>query len=64
MTQFAVNPYFDDIDKAAAANLDERDLREFHRYKQKLIDMGYPDDDVEITLEGFIWDCIEGYTVH
>lgn len=53
--------YLDDLDKAAKVNLNEYDLKEYFRYQKEMLDDGDAEDDIEMVLTGFIWDCTEEY---
>lgn len=56
MTKFFINTEWDELDGAALQNLNDRQQREFHRYKNELFEDGHSWDDAREILTGFIWD--------
>ena len=52
---------YKDIDESARVNLDYIDLMQYERYKESLIAEGETKENIEMILNGFIWDCIECY---
>ena len=51
----------DNLDFAAKANLDEPDLLRYYEYKEEMISDGETDEEIDLILRGFIWNCIECY---
>jgi hypothetical protein len=59
MPEFIIKEW-SSLDKAAKANLNEVDLKEFFQYKQRLRYEGHEwEYDAEDILRGFIWDASE-----
>lgn len=51
-----MNEEWNELDGAARKNLNERQEREFNRYKNELYEDGHNWEDAEEILTGFIWD--------
>jgi hypothetical protein len=48
-----------ELDSAARANLNQRDLSRYLEYKAELLAQNEPAESLEAILRGFIWDASE-----
>lgn len=56
-----MNDVWNELDRAAKANLLPGDLDEFFQYKNRLKREGHSWHDAHKILSGWIWDVTEGY---
>jgi hypothetical protein len=59
MTTRTYDQVFAELDGAARANLNDRGVHEYNRYKTELVAEGHSPQEVEEILRGFIWDASE-----